>query len=91
MSETIHGRIISSSLAEFSKKKIIYGYLGIELPDGKHIRVKVDSYTWFETLKIGEKVVVEIQPLANSHILLARKIQLIDSLKGESEEATATA
>jgi len=91
MSETIQGKIISSNLGEFSKKKIIYGYLGIELPDGKHIKVKVDFYTLYETLKIGEKVILEIEPLGNSDILVAKKIQLKENLETKSEEATATA
>ena len=50
MSETIQGKIISADLGEFSKKRIVYGYIGIELPDKKQIKVKVDSYTWYETV-----------------------------------------
>lgn len=90
MIETIHGKIVSSSLGEFSKKKIIYGYLGIELPDKKHIKVKIDAYTWYDTLNLGDEVVVEIEPLADTNIIVARKIQLKTNSDASSEEATAT-
>ncbi|MHA1963770.1 MAG: hypothetical protein ACXACG_11185 [Candidatus Thorarchaeota archaeon] len=91
MIRTIEGKIISTNLGEFSKKRIIYGYLGIELPDKKHIQVKVDSYTWYETLAIGDEVVVEVETLLNTDIIVARKIQLKSSTEPSSDEVTATA
>ena len=91
MSELIEGKIISANLGEFSKKRIIYGYLGIELPDKKHIKIKVDSYTWYETLTIGDEVIVETRTLADTDIIVARKIQLKSSSEENLEEATATA
>jgi hypothetical protein len=91
MNGLIHGKIISANLGEFSKKRIVYGYLGIELPDKKHVKVKIDSYTWYETLTPGGEVVVEVDTLANTDIIVARKIQLKSSLETSSDEVTATA
>ena len=91
MNDIIHGRIVSSNLAEFSKRRIKYGYIGIETQDKTHIKVKVDSYTWYETLTIGDDVVVEVDTLATTEILVARKIQLKSSLKSSPDEVTATA
>lgn len=91
MNGTVNGKIVSTNLGEFSKRRIIYGYIGIELPDKTHIQVKIDSYTWYETLTIGDEVVVEIETLGNTDILVARKIQLKTSLEISAEESTATA
>jgi hypothetical protein len=85
MNDTVHGKIVSANLGEFSKKQIKYGYIGIELPDKTHIKVKVDAYTSYETLTIGDKVVMEVETLANTSIIVARKIQLISSLETTSE------
>ncbi|MHA3964444.1 MAG: hypothetical protein AM325_012995 [Candidatus Thorarchaeota archaeon SMTZ1-45] len=90
MIETIQGKIISSSLGEFSKKKIVYGYIGIELSDKKHVKIKIDAYTWYESLSLGNEVVIEVEVLANTDILVARKIQLRTSTDASPEEATAT-
>lgn len=91
MNNILNGKIVSSNLGEFSKKRIKYGYIGIELQDKTHVKVKVDSYTWYETLTIGDEVVVEVDTLAETNILVARKIQLKSSLEMSSEETTATA
>ena len=91
MNGPIHGRIVSVNLGEFSKKRIKYGYLGIELPDRTNIKIKVDAFTWYETLTLGDEVVVEIETLAGTDILVARKIRLKISLESSSTEVTATA
>jgi hypothetical protein len=83
---TINGKIISTELGQFSKRKIVYGYLGIEVPDKTHIKVKIDSYTWYETLTIGDEVVVEIEKLANTEILVARTVRLKSSLDMEAKD-----
>ena len=90
MSDLIHGKIVSSNLAEFSKRRIKYGYIGIETQDKTHIKVKVDSYTSYETLTIGDEVVADVETLADTDILVARKIQLKSSLESSSDEVTAT-
>lgn len=91
MTSIFHGRIVSTNLAEFSKRRFKYGYIGIELQDKSHIKIKVDSYTWYETLIIGDEVVVEVETLGDTSILVARKIQLKSSLERSLEETTATA
>lgn len=86
MTETIRGKITSTQLGEFSEKQIIYGYIGIERSDKTHVKVKIDSYTWYESLAIGDDVVLETHTLANTDILVARTIRLKSSLDMESED-----
>lgn len=76
MEKTIEGKIISKNLGVFGKNQIVYGYVGIEKPDGEHIKVKVDSFTWYETLEIGSHVFVEIRNLGTTDILVARRIDV---------------
>jgi len=91
MIQIIEGKIISANLAEFSKKRIVYGYLGIELLDKTHISVKVDAYTRYETLSLGDDVVMEIDTLADSDIVVARKIRPKSNSDMSSEGVSATA
>lgn len=91
MKTQLTGKIISTNLGEFAKKRIIYGYIGIELPDKTHIKIKVDAYTWYETLTIGDEVVLETETLANTDIIVARKVLLRTSDEISVEEATAIA
>ncbi|MGD9395905.1 MAG: hypothetical protein PVJ05_05720 [Candidatus Thorarchaeota archaeon] len=91
MSRIIEGKIISTNLAEFSKKRIVYGYVGIELQDKTHISVKIDAYTKYETLSLGDDVIMEIDNLADSDILVARKIMLKSNSDMSSEGVSATA
>jgi hypothetical protein len=86
MSGTIQGKIISTQLGEFSKRQIVYGFIGIELPDKTHVKVKIDSYTWYESLTVGDDVVLEIEKLANTDILVARTVRLKSSLEMEAED-----
>ena len=82
----IEGKIVSAQLGEFSKRKIVYGFIGIELQDRSHIKIKVDSYTKYETLALGDRVVVEVEKLANTDILVARTIRFKTSLEMETED-----
>jgi hypothetical protein len=90
MNEKVSGKIISANIGEFSKRRIRYGYIGLELADKTHMKFKVDSYTWYETLEIGDEVVVEFGDLASTDIHVARKIQLISSVEHPSDEISAT-
>ena len=90
MKEAIEGKIVSSNLGEFSKKRIVYGYIGIETPDKKHFKVKIDSYTEHETLTIGDEVIVEVHALTGTDILVARKIHLKSTDGSSPEEMEAT-
>ena len=91
MKDIIEGKIISANLGEFAKQKIIYGYLGIELQNKEHINVKIDAYTSYETLALGEEVVVDVETLPNTNIIVARKIQWKSGKQTTSDEVTAIA
>lgn len=89
MDDIIEGKIVASNMGEFSKKRIMYGFLGIETSDKKHFKVKVDSYTEYETLKLGDEVEVEVHALAGTDILVARKIHLKSGGESSPEEVEA--
>jgi hypothetical protein len=84
--KAIQGKIISAELGRFSKREIVYGYIGIELQDKSHIKIKIDSYTWYETLNVGEDVIVETEKLADTDILVARTVRLKSSLELEADD-----
>ncbi|MFW9806059.1 MAG: hypothetical protein ACFFFK_04960 [Candidatus Thorarchaeota archaeon] len=90
MTAAVHGKIVSINLGEFSRKRIKYGYIGIELPDKTHMKLKVDSYTWYETLEIGNEVIIEFEDLGGTGIHVARKIQLSTSIESSPDEVSAT-
>ncbi|MHA1904904.1 MAG: hypothetical protein ACW99V_04475 [Candidatus Thorarchaeota archaeon] len=71
---TFKGKIQTTQLGVFGKKEIQYGYITILTRGNKHVKIKVDSYTWYETLEIGQKVDVEAEKLGNTDIWVARKI-----------------
>ena len=76
MENTIEGKIISKNLGEFGKNQTVYGYIGIELTNCEHIKVKVDSFTWYQTLEIGTHVFIEVNKLGNTDIMVARRIDV---------------
>jgi hypothetical protein len=90
--QIIEGKIISSQLGEFGKKEILYGYIGVEINPTHHVAIKIDSYTSYETLEIGDHVVIEASRLGTTDILVARKISLKTAVDSSSvmEEITAT-
>jgi hypothetical protein len=51
--------------------------------------VKIDSYTWYETLEIGSHVFLELDNLGTTEILVARRIDVnLDPMiitKGEAK------
>ena len=76
MEKTIEGKIISTQLGEFGDNQLVYGYIGIEKPSGEHVMVKIDSYTWYETLEIGSYVFVETARLGTTDIIVARRVDV---------------
>lgn len=80
MDNTIEGKIISKQLGVFGKKETVYGYIGIETLSGQQRVVKIDAFTWYETLEIGSQVVVDIATLGNTDIIVARKISVNQEL-----------
>ncbi len=71
---TIEGKIVSSQLGEFGKNEIVYGYITIEVSPNQNVLVKIDSYTWYETLDIGNDVIIKAKTLGTTDILVARKV-----------------
>ena len=92
MEKTIEGRIISKDLGVFGKNQTVYGYIGIEKPNGEQISVKVDTFTWFETLEIGSHVFIETSSLGTTDIIVARRIDVnLHPMDLTDHEATANA
>ena len=88
MNKTIEGKIISTQFGVFGSKQTVYGYLGIETLSGQHRIVKVDAFTWYETLEIGSHVIVEITNLGTTDIIVARKISVNQELMTNSDNAS---
>ena len=72
--EVATGRIISSQMGIFGKEELPYGYITLETPEGHHMTLKVDAYTVYETLNVGDYVRVDVHSLVNTRILVAREI-----------------
>jgi hypothetical protein len=90
MQDKIEGRIVSKQLGRFSKKEIVYGYIGIATYDGNEVAVKVDSYTWYETLEIGSHVIIDVESLGSTDIVVARKISVNDAQISNKEGVLVT-
>ena len=76
MDKTIEGKIISKDLGVFGKNQIAYGYIGILTPNGEKVKIKIDSYTWYETLEFGSDVFVEVHQLGTTDILVAKRVDV---------------
>jgi hypothetical protein len=68
------GCIISNHTAKIAKSKGVYGYIGIETTDNEHLKLKVDMYTEYDTLKRGDEVLVKYESLGDTKILTAKEI-----------------
>ena len=75
MVEEIEGCITSSQVARIDKTDREYGYIGIETSDSKHLKLKVDLYTDYDTLDRGEDVVVKYEPYGSTSIFVAKEIR----------------
>ncbi len=82
---TVEGTIVASQLGTFGKDAIIYGYIGVKTLEGEQKLIKVDAYTWFETLEIGDDVRIEVSLLGDTKILVARKINVMSSIDNNSK------
>ena len=91
MNNTIEGKIISKQFGVFGSKQIVYGYLGIETLSGQQKTLKVDAFTWYETLEIGSQVIVEIATLGTTDIIVARKISFNPEFMTNSDSASIAA
>ena len=77
--KTFKGKIQATQLGTFGPKEIQYGYITLLTRSKKHVKIKVDSFTWYETLEIGQMVDVETEKLGKTDIWVARKIMSQDS------------
>lgn len=71
--KNIVGEIVASQTAVL-KSGSSYGYITIQTPEKKHLKLKVNAGTKYETLDRGAKVEIEYAPLGDTDILSAKKI-----------------
>ncbi len=91
MDNTIEGKIISKQMGVFGNRQLVYGYLGIETPSGQQKIVKVDAFTWYETLEVGSQVIVDITNLGSTDIIVAEKIRFNQELMTNTDSASIAA
>jgi hypothetical protein len=72
--EVLSGKIISSQIGYLGKKEVLYGFISVESQEGKHVTMKVDAYTEYETIKVGDHVRIDVHSLGDTDILVAREI-----------------
>jgi hypothetical protein len=84
----VSGKIISNQLGIFGPNETKYGYISVQTKEKTTINIKIDAYTQYETLKIGDAVIIETEPLGNTDILVARKI-ILDKRKISYQANTA--
>lgn len=89
MDNIIEGKIISKQMGVFGNRQLVYGYLGIETPSGQQRIVKVDAFTWYETLEIGSQVIIEITVLGDTDIIIAEKIRFNQELMTNTDSVSA--
>jgi hypothetical protein len=72
--DIINGEIVSSQLARYGDKDTRYGYVTVQTYEQEYVKIKVDAYTSFDTLDIGEQVVVKSKKLGDTGIRVAKQI-----------------
>ncbi len=71
--ENVIGEIVAAQTAQL-QSGMYYGFITIETPEKKHLKLKVDAQTNYDTLERGDKVEVKYTALGNTNILAAREI-----------------
>jgi hypothetical protein len=74
--DLFEGRIVSTQLGEFANTGIVYGFISVEISPNKSIVVKIDSYTEFDSLEIGENVAIHAARLGTTGILVAKRVNM---------------
>ena len=72
--EVLSGEIVAHQIGFLGKYQLPYGFITVENQEGKHVKLKIDAYTEYETIKIGDYVCVHVHNLANTDVLVARDI-----------------
>lgn len=75
MTKNTVGEIVSAQMANLPATGLKYGYITIETPEKKYVKLKVDAMTQYETLEKGEQVIIEYDVLGKTDILSARNIK----------------
>lgn len=78
MRTQIIGKIISTQIGIFGPNEVKYGYIAIQSDEDTSINVKIDAFTMYETLNIGDQVIIGAESLGDTNILVARKIILAE-------------
>jgi hypothetical protein len=91
MDNEIEGKIVSSAVAAFGNTGITYGYIGVQTDSGERMKIKVDSYTEYETLEMGEHVRIETHSLGDTRVIVARRIERTTNLSDSGSTDASTA
>ncbi len=70
------GSITSAQLGNMGKT--VYGFIGIETDDKLNLKIKIASFTQYDTLEIGSRVHVVAESIGNMDVLTARQISLAE-------------
>lgn len=70
----VTGEIVASQTAKLPTSDKEYGYITVQTPTRKNIKLKIDMGTNYETIERGERVVVEYDQLGGTDILSAKKV-----------------
>jgi len=71
------GVVQSAQLARFGGKGPLYGLVTVEADDKSLLQVKIDAYTEGDAFKVGDRVELEIAPLGQTKILVAKKLHRV--------------
>ena len=75
MAKNLEGEIVASQIGNFSNTGMKYGFITIKTPKDDHVKVKIDSYTSYDTLEMGNDVIVSVEKLGSSKLIVAREIR----------------
>ncbi len=76
MERIFTGSITSTQLGNIGSK--LYGFIGVETDEHKHLKIKVAAFTKYDTLDIGRRVHIVAENLGNMGIMTAKSISLAD-------------
>lgn len=74
MKSVLDGIIVMSNVDSIGTTDMRDGLITIETPDCDLIKLKVGSYTVFETLDEGKRVLIEAKALSTTNVLFATNI-----------------
>ena len=72
--DEFNGLIVSTQLSNLGTNPHKYGYIDINTPDGKQLKVKIGADTEYNSLEIGEKVKIRSGPAGFNGILTAKTV-----------------